>query len=54
MPKNYGERIKSVTIRLSVTDCTGIFYVTDIFLQAGTVATGWVGHPTEIRWTLDG
>jgi len=53
-PKNYGERIKSVTIRLSITDCTGIFYVTDIFLQAGAVATGWVGHPSEIRWTLDG
>jgi len=53
-PKNYGERIKFVTIRLSITDCTGIFYVTDIFLQAGAVATGWVGHPSEIRWTLDG
>lgn len=39
-PKNYGERIKSVTIRLSITDCTGIFYVTDIFLQAGAVAIG--------------
>lgn len=53
-PKNYGERIKSLTVRISITDCTGIFYVTDIFLQAGAVATGWGGHPSEIRWTLDG
>ena len=53
-PEHYGPRIKSVTVRVCVTDCTGSFYITDILLQAGAVATGWVGHPCEIRWTLDG
>lgn len=53
-PEHYGFRIKSITVRVCVTDCTGSFYITDILLQAGAVATGWVGHPCEIRWTLDG
>ena len=35
-PKGYG-RLRSITIRLCITDCTG-----------------WVGHPSEIQWTLDG
>ncbi len=53
-PENYGGRVKSITVRVCVTNCTGTFYITDILLQAGAVATGWVGHPCEIRWTLDG
>jgi hypothetical protein len=35
-------------------DCTGEVYFTDIQLQAGSVATGWVGHVSEIQWTEDG
>ena len=53
-PTVYGSRIKSITIRICVTNCTGTFYISDILLQGGAVATGWVGHPCEIRWTLDG
>ena len=53
-PENYGKRIKSITARICVTNYSGTFYITDILLQAGAVATGWVGHPCEIRWTLDG
>lgn len=53
-PENSGERIKSVTIRICITDCMGDFYITDILLQGGPVAMGWVGHPSELRWTLDG
>ena len=53
-PSNYSAKVKSITVRVYVTNCTGIFYITDIFLQGGAVATGWVGHPCEIRWTLDG
>jgi hypothetical protein len=29
-------------------------YFTDIMLQAGSIATGWVGHVGEIQWTQDG
>lgn len=25
-----------------------------LMIQAGSVATGWVGHVYEIKWTLDG
>ena len=52
-PKGYG-RIKSITVRVCVTDCTGVVYITDMLLQGGSIATGWVGHVSEILWTLDG
>lgn len=48
------ERVKSITVRICITNCTGEFYITDILLQGGSVAMGWVGHPSELRWTLDG
>jgi hypothetical protein len=25
-----------------------------MFLQGGSIATGWVGHVSEIQWTEDG
>lgn len=53
-PENYGERVKSITVHICITNCTEKLYVTDILLQAVAVATGWVGHPCEIKWTLDG
>ncbi|GMB10676.1 MAG: hypothetical protein NkDv07_0594 [Candidatus Improbicoccus devescovinae] len=52
-PKGYG-KLRSITSRLVVTNCSGTVYFTNILLQAGTVATGWVGHVCEIRWVLDG
>lgn len=52
-PKGYGT-LRSVTVRLVVSDCTGAVYFTDLMLQAGSVATGWVSHVSEIQWTLDG
>lgn len=52
-PKGYG-KLRSITIRLCITNCSGEVYFTDIMLQAGSVATGWVGHISEILWTLDG
>ncbi len=47
-----GSRVKSITIWLCVTDCTGTVYFTDLLLQGGSVATGWIGHICESRWTL--
>lgn len=52
-PKGY-ERLKSITVRVCVTDCTGEFYITDMLLQGGSIAMGWVSHVSEIQWTLDG
>ncbi|MGY3815486.1 hypothetical protein PML95_04535 [Vagococcus lutrae] len=48
------EKIRRITIRLFVRDCTGAVYFTDLLLQGGSIATGWVGHVSEIKWTLDG
>lgn len=48
------KRLRSITVRLCITDCTGAVYFTDLLLQAGAVATGWVGNVCEILWTLDG
>lgn len=52
-PKGY-ERLRSITIQLCVTDCTGTIFFTDMLLQGGSIATGWVGHVSEIQWTQDG
>ena len=52
-PRGYG-KLRSITIRLVITNCSGEVYFTDVMLQAGVVATGWVGHVCEIKWTLDG
>ena len=47
-------RVKKIQIRVCVTDCTGTIYITDMFLHSGSIATGWVGHVSEIQWTQDG
>lgn len=52
-PKGYGN-VRSITIRLCVVNCTGTVYFTDVMFQAGSIATGWVGHVSEIQWALDG
>ena len=52
-PKGYG-RLRSITIRLVIQNCTGEVFFTDLMLQAGAIATGWVGQVCEIKWTLDG
>ena len=52
-PQGFG-RIRSITIRLVVHNCSGAVYFTDILLQAGSIATGWVGNVAEIKWTMDG
>lgn len=49
----YG-RVKSIKIRVFVSDYTGTFFITDMFLQGGSIATGWTGHVSEIQWTEDG
>lgn len=48
------KRVVSIKIRVCVTDCTGEFFITDMQLQGGSLPTGWVGHVSEIQWTLDG
>jgi hypothetical protein len=52
-PKGYG-KVEAITVRLVVQDCTGTLNFTDLQLQAGSVATGWVGNAAEIKWTEQG
>ena len=52
-PKGFG-KLRSITVRLVIRDCNGSVWITDLMLQAGSVATGWVGHVCEIKWTFDG
>lgn len=55
------KKVSYMQVVLESTDCgkadgeetTPAVYFTDIMLQGGTVATSWVGHVSEIRWSFD-
>jgi hypothetical protein len=48
------KKVRSITVKLCITNCTGSVFFTDMMLQAGYVSTGWIGHICEVIWTLDG
>ena len=45
--------IEKLTVRVVVQDCTGTVRFTDVMLQGGSVATAWVSHVSEQRYTFD-
>ena len=47
-------KVKSILVRVTMTNTTGDLYLTDLMLQSGSIATGWVGHVSEIPFTQDG
>ena len=47
-------RVESITVRLVVDNAEGEVWFTDLMLQGGSSASGWVGHVTELPWTTDG
>ena len=47
-------KVKSIRVRVAMTNTTGDLYLTDLMLQSGSIATGWVGHVSEIPFTQDG
>ena len=47
-------RVKSIRVRVTVTNATGDLYLTDLMLQSGSIATGWTGHVSEIPFVQDG
>ena len=47
-------KVKSIRVRVTVTNATGDLYLTDLMLQSGSIATGWTGHVSEIQFTTDG
>jgi hypothetical protein len=46
-------RVCKITLKVVVRDAVGTVKITDIMLQGGSMATTWVGHPSEIRWSFD-
>lgn len=54
------EKVKKLTVRVVVQDCTGTVRFTDVMLQGGSVATAWVsmcqnrGTPLMHRRCEDG
>jgi hypothetical protein len=46
-------KVDHIDIEIIAEDYTGTFWFTDIMFQSGTVATTWVGHVSEIRWSYD-
>lgn len=60
---DYSKKVSHMDVVLEVNDVgrtsgsanttTPAIYITDIMLQGGSVATSWVGHVSEIRWSFD-
>lgn len=48
-----GKRVASIDVKLTLADCTGTLWITDLLLQGGKLPTMWVSHPSEIRWSFD-
>jgi hypothetical protein len=54
-PENKGRKaLRGIRVRLTVEDCAGSVWFTDVMLQGGSIATGWVGNVSELKWTLQG
>lgn len=46
-------KIDHIDVEIVMNDVQGIVNFTDVMFQSGTVATTWVGHVSEIRWSFD-
>lgn len=46
-------KVDHIDVEVMARDYEGQFWFTDIMFQSGTVATSWVGHVSEIRWSFD-
>lgn len=47
-------RVVEMRIKLTIEDTEGVISITDIMFQGGAISTKWGGHPSEIKWTVDG
>jgi hypothetical protein len=46
-------KVDHIDVEILAKDYQGTVNFTDIMFQSGTVATTWVGHVSEIRWSFD-
>ena len=51
-PESYFSKVKSITVRVCITNCSGTIWFTDLQLQEGPALTGYVPH-TESRLKED-
>ena len=49
-----GKKVVQIDVKLVVADTVGQVNITDIMLQGGEIATAWVGHASELKWSFDG
>lgn len=47
------KRVDYLDVSIEMNDSKGTAYFTDLMFQGGSVATSWVGHVSEIRWSFD-
>lgn len=53
IPTDGSRKVDHIDVQLLAKDCRGDVFFTDVMFQSGTVATSWVGHVSEIRWSFD-
>lgn len=47
------KKVDYIDIVIEMSDYKGAVYFTDLMFQGGSIATSWVGHVSEIRWSFD-
>lgn len=52
-PMTYGKKVRTIRVRVRITmpGSGARMRIADVQLQAGTVATGWSPHVTELPWS---
>lgn len=45
------KRVARVTLRIEIVDPAAAVDVTDVMLQPGAAASGWLPHTTELPWS---
>ncbi len=45
------KRVARITLRIEVTDPAAAVDVTDVMLQPGGSASGWLPHVSELPWS---
>lgn len=48
------KKVESITMRIVVADCKGKVNITDMMLQSGNMAVGWVGNISEVLFVTEG
>lgn len=52
-PSLEGRKVRTIKMRVKITmpGSSAVLKIADVQLQAGTVATGWTPHVTELPWS---